>query len=297
MKNIPLILFVVLFAAISSATDKPAPPAVPLRDGFVLSGTEGTITKDPDADTWYFAPTNDIIDIQGAINARQKVQFLPSSALEKIVANLEGKDSLNIRLWARITRYCNRNTLLNDLPSRKFANRKIENTRNLDAKFLNENLYNKNYLFAVYFLPLTDVPAPAPDTQKTSPDKKDTPSDSILPEGVLEQLTPKRVVNLAGIKEAMTTKTDVVLADRTGLVTIDDEHRTFEIDGLGRNLDDISFELLPCEALESTEKSLLTASLIRQRFRISGIITTYKGKQYMLMQRSTRTYSHGNFAR
>ena len=36
---------------------------------------------------------------------------------------------------------------------------------------------------------------------------------------------------------------------------------------------------------------------VRQRFRVSGIVTTFRGNTYMLLQRATRTYSHGNFAR
>jgi hypothetical protein len=80
-------------------------------------------------------------------------------------------------------------------------------------------------------------------------------------------------------------------------VIIDDSAKVFTIDGLGRNVDDLHFRLLPCETLEATEKSLVETPIVRQRFRVSGVITMYKGQRYMLLQRATRTYSHDNFAR
>jgi hypothetical protein len=33
------------------------------------------------------------------------------------------------------------------------------------------------------------------------------------------------------------------------------------------------------------------------RFKIAGIVTKYKGKNYLLLQKVTRVYSHQNFDR
>lgn len=70
----------------------------------------------------------------------------------------------------------------------------------------------------------------------------------------------------------------------------------FVLDALGRNVRPVSLRLLPCEALELAE---LAQSVIPEpvRFKIAGIVTKYKGEKYLLLQKATRIYSHGNFAR
>ena len=35
----------------------------------------------------------------------------------------------------------------------------------------------------------------------------------------------------------------------------------------------------------------------KQRYTISGLVTTYKGKNYMLLRRAQRTFTNGNFTR
>jgi hypothetical protein len=119
--------------------------------------------------------------------------------------------------------------------------------------------------------------------------------DAIIPVDVMAKLKPKRMVNLAKLKKLDITG-DVMLADRTGFVVAAQAGKVFKIDGLGRNVEDISFRLLPCEVLERTEANL-ARSAYRQRYRIAGRVTKYKGTYYMLLQRAVRTYSHENFAR
>jgi hypothetical protein len=92
-------------------------------------------------------------------------------------------------------------------------------------------------------------------------------------------------------------KTDTVLVDRTGfLVTQDNGRFVFVPDALGRNVQNISINLLPCAALELTELKQ-AAEPEKMRFKITGIRTKYKGKIYLLLEKATRTYSHGNFGR
>jgi hypothetical protein len=288
-----LVLTAGLSAQTSELPQAPKEITLPLRDGFTYNGIEGTLTKPEDQDKWFFTADVDITDTKGTVKAGQPVEMLPASTLERIVENAEDKSKINIKLWARVTRYSNRNILLDKLPSRKFINRKVERKTDLDKKFLDDNVYNKNYLFAMYFIPMTVQVEP-----EEKPNEETKPKgDSIIPEDILKQLQPKKVVNLVKLKEAMDAEIDVVLANRTGFVVVGDEKKTFTIDSLGRKLDDLSFELLDCEALEATEENLVMSPTVRQRFKVSGIITTYKGKHYMLPQRATRTYSHGNFAR
>ena len=92
-------------------------------------------------------------------------------------------------------------------------------------------------------------------------------------------------------------KLDAVLADRTAVLVKQDKGRfAFVLDALGFSVQDVSLVLLPCEALELTE-ARHAAAVNRPRFKIAGIKTTYKGKDYLLLQKATRIYGHGNFGR
>ena len=90
---------------------------------------------------------------------------------------------------------------------------------------------------------------------------------------------------------------DSVLVDRTAFLAEQVDGRlVFVPDALGRNVQRLSFRLLPCEILELTER-VQSAELEPLRFKIAGILTTYKGEKYLLLQKATRAYSHGNFGR
>ena len=239
---------------------------LPLRDGFTLTSTEGLLSKDVKTNKWFFSADEDISDGKAVVKAGRTIEMLPSSTLEKMTADMEKDLSIPVRLWARVTKY-----------------------------------RGKNFLFATYFVPMsetTEQPQPKP---KPAEDKQDEPAiepqeDSIIPADIMEKLRPKRVVNLAKLKKVVEVEGDVTLANRTGFVAGDEEAKTFKIDALGRNIEDISFELLPCETLEYTERKIAENDL-RKRYKVAGIITKYKGRYYLLLQRAIRTYSHGNFAR
>ena len=106
----------------------------------------------------------------------------------------------------------------------------------------------------------------------------------------------KRVEDLSAWKKNTAIKKDASLTNRTGFITQGDGYKIFKIDAMGRNVDDSSFKLLPCETLERTEKIIVT-SPGRNRYKVSGTITMFKGQYYMLLQRTVKTYNHGNFAR
>ncbi|RKY08768.1 MAG: hypothetical protein DRP66_03800 [Planctomycetota bacterium] len=269
--------------------------ARPLREGSMVSAVNGKLTRTPGLDTWFFTAKVNITDGRGTIKAGEPIELLPSSTLERMTAGADQKE-IYVRLWARVIRYCNRNVLIDKLPSKKFVNRKAPNKQDLDSKFLGDNLFNKNFLFPIYFVPLSNIDETEEQKDRTG-DAGNSDDDSIIPAQVLKRLKPKRVVNLAKLDGMLETQGDVVLANRTGFVVIDDTAKMFTIDGLGRNVDDLHFKLLPCETLEATEKSLVDTPIVRQRFRVSGVVTVYKGQRYILLQRATRTYSHGNFAR
>ena len=291
-----VVLAVVLVPIVAHAGAKAQEGAKPLREGFMVSAVDGKLTRAAESNTWFFTTEVNITDGRGTIKAGEPIELLPSSTLERMTSLPADDEVIHVKLWARITRYCNRNMLIDKLPSRKFVNRKVPDKQKLDSKFLGEELFNRNFLFPIYFVPLSTIDETEEQKDRTG-DTGEADDESIIPAEVLERLRPKRVVNLAKLNNVLETEGDVILANRTGFVVIDDSDKVFTIDGLGRNVDDLHFKLLPCETLEATEKSLVETPIVRQRFRVSGVITMCKGQRYILLQRATRTYSHGNFAR
>jgi len=235
---------------------------LPLRDGFELKSAEGLLSKDAKTHKWVFTADADISDGKAIVKAGQAIEMLPSSTLEKMTADMEKDLSIPVRLWARVTKY-----------------------------------HDRNFLFATYFVPMSE-PAQEQPKPKDTEDKPaiEPKEESIIPADIMEKLRPKRVVNLAKLKKMVEVEGDVTLAGRTGFVAGDEDAKIFRIDALGRNVEDISFALLPCQTLEHTEQKLAENDL-RQRYKVAGTVTKYKGRYYLLLQRAVRTYSHGNFAR
>ncbi len=256
-----------------------------LREGHVLEGVEGTILKSGEggSEKWFFKLNSDVSDQRNSIEAGTKLELLPCSTLEQIAAfykdNDEYKEADNketsgqfteypepIRLWARVSTY-----------------------------------NQQNYLFAIHLITMTRTGEDDREKDKANEDGVKNQDDeqkeeSILPDEILKKLKPKTVVDLSKMQKMLKTEGDVVLASRSGFLKSVNGEPVFEIDAFGRKLEGLSFEVLPCHALDIIE-SKLDESLGRQRYRISGILTTYKGRQYILPQAFSRTYTHGNFAR
>jgi len=362
-----------------------------VREGSAIVGMQGklSLVKADDEgayisfdgdDVWLFELGSDVNDYSNVLKAGAKLQLLPSTALEKIIADFEEHPEGTYRLWGRITKY-----------------------------------KGANYIFASFFLPVvemapmkfdepneavepdeaTDVaaaPAAEPNVAKTPAEpqnrpepnepasrkdeaakppaarKIETPRPLRDPNGVLEipqdvldklnskevilprkmkprvketprKLEPRKVVLPKKIKgksesegependssppkktqenvkkgSASTNETDIatggkvasferpamkldsVLTDRTAvLVKQDKALPTFVLDAFGMSAGTASLQVLPCEALEFTEARVGSA-LNPLRFKIAGIRTKYKGKDYLLLQKATRIYGHGNF--
>ena len=80
------------------------------------------------------------------------------------------------------------------------------------------------------------------------------------------------------------------------MVKKNDGRLVFVLDAFGLNVRPVSLRLLPCGVLEMAEQ-IQAAVPEPVRFKIAGIITKYKGENYLLLQRATRVYSHQNFDR
>lgn len=239
-----------------------------LRDGFVLNGIDGELTT-TGPDGWFFKFDVEVADDKARIEPGKSLRLLPSSTLEKMTAAAKADATIPYRLWGRITRY-----------------------------------RNENLIFPVYFLPLSKA---KPAERLTQPPAAGGPAEPsinepgdavIIPDEVLQMLRPRRVVALARLTVPLDLQRDSILADRTGFIVQlkDNVWPVFELDSLGRNLQGRSVRLMPCQALQHAQAEE-ARSPARLRFKVAGILTKYKGRHWLLLQRATRLYSHGNFGR
>ncbi len=286
-----------------------------LRDGFVLRGVDGKlkpavligkseelgdsgapIRTDPNLDWcgsgWFFEFSTDVNDYRGRAAAGTRLELLPSSELEKMIADVNERSVAGYRLWGWVTKYKGR-----------------------------------NFIFPNYFFPLGKRSRPRSQTlpkghrPTESPSIKESkrqpaisePNDVLaIPQEIIEKLKAGRIVRpeklgrtpktKKGVGDSVSAKKaelekDSILADRTAFLSKQDDGQiVFVLDAFGRNVRPVSLRLLPCEVLELTE---LRQSAVPEpvRFKIAGILTKYKGKNYLLPQKATRVYSHQNFDR
>jgi len=293
---------------------------VPLREGFPLTGIDGKLTGPDSNDSWFFGFDSDVTDNKGLVKAGQRLKLLPSAALEKMTDDMKNRPTNDYRLWATVTNY-------NDT----------------------------NFIFPIYFLPLTKPAAPAKKTEPSAPEVSlqtkpqitespnstkaiaektpelqseltiNEPNDPLkMPQEIIAKLQTRRIATTEQPKQTPTAPNDVqqdsipqtsqkietplqtkasqlkqdsILADRTALLsTNDDGQPVFVLDAIGRNLQQTPFRLLPCQALEYAQHKQ-SQEPDQLRFKIAGIVTNYKGQNFLLLQRAILIYSHQNFPR
>ena len=267
-----------------------------LRDGFILRGVDGKLTGSDSNDVWFFKFGTDVNDYRGRASAGTRLELLPSSELEKMIADVNERSAADYRLWGWVTKYKGR-----------------------------------NFIFPNYFFPLGKLSRPQSQAPPKPRQKEEKPTEGpsakeseqqpdisepndvlAIPQEIIEKLragrivrpeeqgpTPKAekdVVDSVSKKKARLQQ-DFILADRTAFLSEQDDGRlVFVLDAFGRNVRPVSLRLLPCEVLELAERRQ-SAVPEPVRFKIAGIITKYKGENYLLLQKSTRVYSHQNFDR
>jgi hypothetical protein len=276
-----------------------------LWDGFVLTGIEGKLIPaalsgeseqltdsnapleqrpklDSGVSGWFYEFATEVNDLRVKAPAGTTLELLPSSTLEKLIADVNERSENTYRLFGWATKY-----------------------------------RGANFIFPNYFLPVSTIIKQQPLTdQRSEEDARSTPGKEpeqqpvvndpndllAIPKEIMERLSPGRIIRPQNPGQKLSTKKidlerDTVLADRSAfLVKQNDGRLTFVLDAFGRSVRPVSLRLLPCEALELTE---FRQSAIPEpvRFKIAGIVTEYKGEKYLLLHKATRVYSHGNFAR
>jgi len=290
-----------------------------LRDGFILRGVDGKlkpaaliakseevgdsgapIRTDPNLDWcgsgWFFEFDTDLSDYRGRASAGTKLELLPSSELEKMIADVNERSSASYRLWGWVTKYKGRNFIF---PNYSFPLGKIsrpqsqtsQEIRQKERRPIEKPSTKESKQQPVVARPRRDRPAVS------------EPNDVLaIPQEIIEKLKAGRIVRPEKLGLApKTTKTeleqDSILADRTAFLSGQDDGRlVFVLDAFGRNVRPVSLRLLPCEVLELAEYRQ-SAEPEPVRFKIAGIMTKYKGENYLLLQKAVRVYSHQNFDR
>ena len=290
-----LVFFVSVVAAASEFDTEIIDETPLLRDGFVMMGVDGKLVGPDSNDVYFFELLSDVNDYRVILKAGTKLELLPSSALEKMIAGVKKRPAVIYRLWnGRVTRYRGR-----------------------------------NFIFPNYFMPMMKAEKPEPKTSRAPQQEReqrlalDEPNDVLaMPPEVIERLRARRektYVSVQPIKDvneisvdksqpaaeegklpssrSYAQSVDSVFVDRTAfLVERDDGRFVFVPDALGRNVQKLSLRLLPCAVLEITEQKQ-AAQPEPVRFKIAGIMTKYKGDSFLLLEKAIRTYSHGNFGR
>lgn len=256
-----------------------AAQAVPklLPEGVAMLGVDGTIVG-PDAnDFWVFQVGQDVNDPGVQLVAGTELPLLVSATLETMLADANDRRAPRYRLSGQVTRY-----------------------------------RGKNYLLPSYYLPLStfkdvnepvasDVNAPSPDDMTVAGTEQGDPNLAIPPE-VLEVLNQRRIrpgprrraPDPNAPLKPPTRSRGRIIVDRIGFIEPRDGRATFVPDALGWNVSTEHYGLLPCVALEEAER-MLEALPDPVRFKVAGLVTEFKGRKYLLLQRAARVYSHGNF--
>ncbi len=253
-------------------TRRAAPNLLP--EGFVLRGIDGNLNRA--SQEWFFEISEDVGTDRNTLKAGTRLEILPSAVLENMVTDANDRSTASYKLWGKIMKY-----------------------------------KGENFIFPVYFLPLSNI---LESEQTTTKDQElnrvelstvGDPNDELaIPPEVLTKLESGRNVRYQSpAKRKKTAKRNSVLADRTGFIVEapdrqDDlkEQVSFIFDGLGRNLSCERFKLLPCAVLERIEQ-LQAAEPDPIRFKVAGIVTEYEGAEYLLLHRAVRAYNHGNFVK
>jgi hypothetical protein len=246
------------------------PPLLP--EGLEFRQVEGTARLHERTRAWRFVTAKTLTEKKLTVPEGTELTILPGSALDKVIAYAAQASTVSLRIDAVITQY-----------------RKT------------------NFLFLFDAAPLTAAaPAPAP-VQPAEPPKEETANiirmasdpneSSVIPPEILQRMLPKQRTDFARMEEAARQTEfvgDTMIVSRTGRFLRRQAGSEFVLDGFGRGISGRSFALLPCKTLEQVEKQI-SQSLGPIRYRVSGVVTTFRGKQFLLLQGAVRTYTHGNF--
>ncbi len=307
-----------LFAAVCFVPVGIADEGTLLSDGSLIGTVDGKVVADTDKNEWFFKLEEDVNDHLGRVQAGTELRLLESSTLEQLTYDFKKRSRGEYRIWARVTSYEGKNFIFPvyyiPLSGLNKSQQKPQNT----AQKVEEKPAEREQV--------------EQKSVKTEPQERQTggkpnvnePEDEVvIPEDLMEkfksrktfqpeQFTKKQTQEKnkkedakTGAKSELTeepelkeieVEQDRILADRTAVLQKSSRGGyEFVLDGLGWNAPQVSFKVLPSQALELAQRGQGNV-MVALRFKISGIVTVYKGQLYLLLQRAVRTYSHQNFS-
>lgn len=285
-----IIPFLCILSCTTSIHARNLKPAL-LRDGLLLHGVAGKLTGPDGNDTWFFEISSSISDKGYTIEAGSKLQLLPSSSLERMIENTKTHSSATYQLWnAKVTKYKGRNYLFASIfipvyppiINQNSSKNSAVGTVSEKTEIQNPDSAEPNDM--LFLPPEVRVKLNAAQEEISKSGQRTTEGEVITIDTVQQEIEKIKRLN-----------TDTVLLDNTAVFSLRDKSR-FELvlDSIGQNINKTSFHLLPCEVLEQTQTKQ-AASSESMRFKISGIVTKYKGKDYLLLYKAVQIYSFGNF--
>lgn len=272
MKHI-LILFLALSATVllQAAAGAEKPKTRPLPEGLELRQVEGVARLNEKTKAWRFSPLTTLTSRGLTIVSETELTILPSSALEKILSYAGTENQVQVRIDAVVTQYQDGNFLF------IFDAAPLKGSSETDKQ--------------------PDSPKPTEAEMKNVLRAAADPNESsVIPPDILKRMKPAQKTDFARMAQTApaAVKEDTMLVSRTGRFVRLGPAGEFVLDGFGRNVSEQSFVLLPCRTLEQVEQQH-RQSLERLRFRVSGVLTTFRGRTFLLLQGASRTYTHGNF--
>jgi hypothetical protein len=252
-------VFALLLVAGTSLAAQPSPRKL-LPDGTVLDSIDGKLIADANA-TWIFESSVDVNSVSGSVPAGTRLELLPSGILETVIADVNDRYSPMYRLSGQVTAY-----------------------------------KGKNFLLPMYYLPLSklrDAGVAAPQGTSVTAPRKD--AEPAIPPEVLAQLKERRAPRGPANPQASETQNPMsLLVDVIGVVSVGPDGPVFTPDAYGWNISRTCYKLLPCGVLEQTlQRQAASPDLLR--FSIAGLVTEFKGRRYLLLQRAVRAYDYGDF--
>lgn len=240
-----------------------------LPDDYVFSGVDGKLVQ-TGADKWAFEFESATSVGRAEIKAGQQLEMLGSATLEKMILDTKERTDAMFRIWAKVTKF-----------------------------------EGKNYLFAVYYLSLRKIDRPAEgkvgNETNAVAQPVNAPNDVVnIPPEIVALLKQSEVLATTEAQETraeeLQLKQDSIFANKSGLIAFKNGGYVFEADALGRGVEKFTIKLLPSQRVEDA-MTQVRSEPNPVRFNVAGILTKYKGEQYLLLQKATRMYSYGNFGR
>jgi hypothetical protein len=306
---------ILLLAAGAALCAQPA-ARKPLPETAVLDRVDGRILHIDANDTWLFELTMEAKTPDYRLPAGTRFTLLPSATLGRLIADVNERYAPRYRLSARVTQYQGKNFLLPtySLPLSKFKDDKHPEDRGLRAedgdsnqksKIKNQKSEEPDFAVPPEVLEQLKKQRPLRGPRRDSEVEKkpvQTPPERVLVDcvGRIEvggNEDEGRIGDTGGIQEGEKVRKS---EGRKGLSpsyfpTFLPSY-VFVPYALGWNLSEIRYELLPCTALEQTLQKQ-TQVLDPIRFSVAGLVTEFKGKKYLLLQRAAVVYNYGNFGR